>query len=434
MMKSRLKKKVVLMCVMVFSLSLLMTWSALAVEKAKLTVWVSNSFYKRYIDVFNRDHPDIFVNFVHKPGIEKLLMTSIAGGTAPDLVRLWRTWVIAFGSRGALVPLNKYIESDKVDLNAYFPGAIGECEYQGKYYSLPFNTDVHPLYYNRTMFEEVGLDPNKPPKTWKELEEYARRLTVIENGVAKKLGFAPNLGNVSFVDFLWPAGGKLVSKDKKKIIFNDEAGLRTLEWLLNFTDNISGGIATVAAFKTAAQNPTTFETAWAMMNNQLAMSIEVATPLVTFAQYAPDLDFDVANPPIPEGGELITEMGGFGFCIPRDCPNPETAWKFVKWTASKEAQLKFSALGEPPLGGGGLTVRKDVSEHAPFYTLQPKWAKLVAMESFGRFWPTTPITGEMQTELKDMIDSVLYHKKSPKEALDYAAKKLQEALDEVYRR
>jgi len=300
MMKARWKARVVLLCIVMFSLSLVMgTGLSWAAKKKELTIWVSNSFYKRYTDVFNRDHPDIFIKFVHKPDIEKLLMTSIAGGTAPDLVRLWRTWVIAFGSRGAILPLDKYIERDKVDLNAYFPGAIGECEYQGKYYSLPFNTDVHPLYYNRTMFKEVGLDPNKPPKTWKELEEYARKLTVIKNGVAKKLGFAPNLGNVSFVDYLWPAGGKLVSEDKKRIIFNDEAGLRTLQWMLDFSDNISGGVTTVAAFKSAAQNPTTFETAWAMMNNQLAMSIEVATPLVNFAQYAPDLEFDVANPPIP---------------------------------------------------------------------------------------------------------------------------------------
>jgi len=47
----------------------------------------------------------------------------------------------------------------------------------GKMLSMPFNSSTPVLYYNVTAFEKAGLDPDKPPKTWSEVAEYAKKLT-----------------------------------------------------------------------------------------------------------------------------------------------------------------------------------------------------------------------------------------------------------------
>jgi sn-glycerol 3-phosphate transport system substrate-binding protein len=48
---------------------------------------------------------------------------------------------------------------------------------EGKMLSMPFNSSTPVLYYNVAAFEKAGLDPDKPPKTWPEVAEYARKLT-----------------------------------------------------------------------------------------------------------------------------------------------------------------------------------------------------------------------------------------------------------------
>jgi len=47
----------------------------------------------------------------------------------------------------------------------------------GKMLSMPFNSSTPVLYYNVAAFEKAGLDPDKPPKTWEEVGQYAKKLT-----------------------------------------------------------------------------------------------------------------------------------------------------------------------------------------------------------------------------------------------------------------
>lgn len=44
-------------------------------------------------------------------------------------------------------------------------------------YALPWDTDARVIYYNKEHFREAGLDPEKPPRTIEELDEYADKLT-----------------------------------------------------------------------------------------------------------------------------------------------------------------------------------------------------------------------------------------------------------------
>ena len=82
--------------------------------------------------------------------------------------------------------------------NDFYKATWEEASYQGHVYALPYGTDCRALFYNRSLFREVGLDPDKPPKTWKDLETYTKKLNKFENGKPVRRGFIPNFGNCWF--------------------------------------------------------------------------------------------------------------------------------------------------------------------------------------------------------------------------------------------
>lgn len=56
------------------------------------------------------------------------------------------------------------------------------------WYGIPWQRSTIILYYNKDAYKEAGLDPETPPTTWKELEEYAQKLTKEENGTTTRYG------------------------------------------------------------------------------------------------------------------------------------------------------------------------------------------------------------------------------------------------------
>jgi sn-glycerol 3-phosphate transport system substrate-binding protein len=60
---------------------------------------------------------------------------------------------------------------------------VGYYTKDGKLYSMPYNSSTPIFYYNKDAFKKAGLDPEKPPKTWPELEAYAKK--ILAAGAAK---------------------------------------------------------------------------------------------------------------------------------------------------------------------------------------------------------------------------------------------------------
>ncbi|MBW2058487.1 MAG: sn-glycerol-3-phosphate ABC transporter substrate-binding protein UgpB [Deltaproteobacteria bacterium] len=82
-------------------------------------------------------------------------------------------------ARGAIKPVYEVMAESGVpfDPNAYLSTVISYYTTpDGRMLSMPFNSSTPVLYYNKDAFRKAGLDPNKPPKTWPEVAEYARKL------------------------------------------------------------------------------------------------------------------------------------------------------------------------------------------------------------------------------------------------------------------
>ena len=74
-------------------------------------------------------------------------------------------------------PVQDFIDKEKYDISDLEPNVLAYYTVDGKLWSMPFNTSNPMLYYNKDMFKAAGLDPDKPPRTWAEVEDAAKKLT-----------------------------------------------------------------------------------------------------------------------------------------------------------------------------------------------------------------------------------------------------------------
>ncbi len=195
-------------------------------EKIRLVVWGLQSGKETagldaQIAAFEKDNPDIDVsNLAMGAGNmnPQKLMTAIVGGVPPDVINQDRFTVGDWASRDTFQPLNDFLAAetgpDAIKRENFYEAAWNEAEYNGKTYAIPSGIDDRMLLYNKKLFKEAGLDPNKPPRTWEELKEYAVKLTKKnDDGTFARIGFIPNYGNSRFYLYSWQNGGEFMSPD-----------------------------------------------------------------------------------------------------------------------------------------------------------------------------------------------------------------------------
>lgn len=124
-------------------------------------------------------------------------------------------------------------------LNVYRQGNSSS----GDLYGIPTGNYSLGLVYNRTLFQQAGLDPNKPPTTWAQVESDAVAITKLGNGVVGYGDYsAQNTGGWHFVAELYSRGGTAVTSNGQSANFDNSTGTAVLNYLhqMRFVDNVMG--------------------------------------------------------------------------------------------------------------------------------------------------------------------------------------------------
>ena len=146
---------------------------------------------------FNAEQDSIVVHAVPIPWQEheKKILTAILSGDPPDVISLFVP-VVRWASRMALRPLDDYIEESQFDTTEIFPALWDEVTWLDRTFALPVMTASFAFFYNKEAFREAGLDPERPPTTWAEVQEYANQLDVYdEQGRLTRAGFLPGFSS-----------------------------------------------------------------------------------------------------------------------------------------------------------------------------------------------------------------------------------------------
>jgi len=152
------------------------------------------------------------------------LQTAVTSGGSPHIAQLEMGRTKMFADYGVLQDMTGYAEAAGLDKNIFYDGLMDCCDWGDGLYALPFNRSTPMFYYNKNMFEEVGLDPLDPPETWDELKAYAEKLSIPD----ERWGYEMPIDAWFYEAFVMQSDGRILNEDETDIGFNNDAGIQPL--------------------------------------------------------------------------------------------------------------------------------------------------------------------------------------------------------------
>ncbi|MCL5103396.1 MAG: extracellular solute-binding protein [Armatimonadetes bacterium] len=368
--------------------------------------------YERMVAQFERENPDIKVNAMLVPMsyIERKLILSVAGGVPPDVVRFYAHLGGELMSRGGLEPLDELVKRDKFDVQDFYKVGLTQNTYRGRLYGIPWILSPNALFYNKAAFREAGLDPNKPPRTWAELESYAMKLTKRNaNGILTRVGYADFTYNPNnFAMYTWQMGGKLLTPDDRAPAFDSPEGRIALRWMKGFIEKEAGSVRKLqvftGGFKGATQDPFGL--------GAVAMRVDSPFKIPDLKKYFPDLDYGVAQMPYKK--QPASEVVGNSLVIPRGSKHREAAWRFVRFASS------FEQMSNICKAAGRIPARVSAARSSRFYS-DPRLRVFIDQIPSGHSVPVAPGWREVADKLTRSIELALKGQQTVDAALNDAA-------------
>ena len=326
------------------------------------------------------------------------IMTSIVSGTAPDLIMCNPTMLAEYRGMGALTDLSGYISEEFMDTLLPIAKDMVTTE-DGKIDGLPQEGCTYALFYRKDLFEEAGLDPEKPPKTIEEFLEYAKALTkdTDGDGVIDQYGYAwpvqaENACNY-WSNFMQMYGAEISSYEdgvwKSKL--SDETAMAGTQFMVDL----------VREYKVTPEGVVDYDweaVANAFVSGEIAMMHNGAWVTDSVAEKGPDLAGKWATAVLFSGPETAYRGHPNTFNILEASEHKEEAWKFLDYFYNTPSDVEgLTIAGAFCNAAGGMLFTEDFLEYArnnyndklqPFLDavdgskippLDPSWQSLTSM-------------------------------------------------------
>lgn len=162
------------------------------------------------------------------------ISTQIAGKRSPDFFWMTQELISKYADLGAIADLTKaFSASESLKPDQYYEGVLASASYEGSYWGLPWIANPLMVYYNKTMFEQLGIPCPSPtePWTWEEFIETARKLTGQKNYKNEPVyGYIVD-GWPNIETFLWAGGGDIIAEDGETILLDSEESIKGMGYL-----------------------------------------------------------------------------------------------------------------------------------------------------------------------------------------------------------
>lgn len=419
MWKVRAKRTISLLVLVLLFWSL-PVFSASA-KKTEITFWHTYNtqspeekvLLTQVIPAFEKEYPDIKVvpQGIPYPDFHQKLVTSVAGGIVPDLVRMDIIWVPEFAEMDALLQLDKM--EGFADLKSrVFPGPLSTCAWRGKYYGVPLDTNCQILLYNEDIFKEAGI--KSPPKTLDEFEKVARSLTKKDaKGKVLQYGYClPGPWAWYFLPWVWSGGGAITDPEITKA-----------SGYLNSPETIAILEKLVSLYKEGVLAPTIAQSglgSWEGFGKGIyAMTQDGPWAFPCLEGQYKDLKIGAALFPAGKGGSCSV-VGGEDIVIFKGSKNKDAAWKFVQHMLSMEAQIMMATTGQIPVLKAALD-DPFIKSH-PYYGLYLEQLKTAYARTPHPTW------SRIEETIQVAFQAAVAGKSSVKDAMDDAAKKVDALL------
>ena len=288
---------------------------------------------------FHEEYPNIKINPVYAGSYADTrtkVLAAIKAGETPAIALMFSIDLYQPLSTGKLYDYNSFCttEEDQAWLNSFYPGFMENSRIpdgNGGYlvYGIPWQRSTIIMYYNKDAFREVGLDPDQPPTTWEELEEYAAKLTKKdENGNTIRYGVQIPSDKAGYAYWMLQTftltqdGQNLMSPDGKQVYFNHEKTIKGLEFWKSLSDKGYQAPGTAKWSTTVGD----------FLEGKVAIMYHTTGNLTNVKKNA---TFDFGTSRLAAGTSYGSPTGGGNFYLFKDAnisdEETQAAFTFIKW-------------------------------------------------------------------------------------------------------
>ncbi len=289
---------------------------------------------------YHKENPNVKVTPVYAGSYADTrtkVQAAIKGGNTPDLAIMFSIDLYSLLSMDAIADIDSFCttDADKEWLNGFYDGFMMNSRDGETTYGIPWQRSTIVLYYNKDAFEAAGLDPEQPPKTWDELKEDAKKLTITENGQTTQYGIQiPSDGYAYWMlqTFCVEQNGfNLMNETGTETYYDDERTAKGLEFWKSLADDGSMPEGIVAW----ATTPSDF------LEGKTAMMYHTTGNLTNVKNNA-SFNFGVAMLPANESYGSPTGGGNFYIFKGVSEERQQAAFDFIKWMTDDERVAQWS--------------------------------------------------------------------------------------------
>ena len=321
------------------------------------------------------------------------LQAALLDGSEPDIVQMECSRTPLFSNYGSFEELTDVMASVGVDAKEYFyEGFMVDCDWGEGLYALPFNRSTPMFYYNKTLFDEEGLEV---PTTWDELHETAKKLSIPDT----RWGFEVPIDQWFYCCFVNQSGGSLMNEDNTVLTVNNEAGAAPLHWMREMIEDGS-----MKAPPGSEYNG--YEAARSDFAKGITTMIIVSTG--DLGTLTSTCDFEVGTAFLPGNPDYGVVTGGANVCVLAGHDDKiQGIAEFLKYLTSPEVAGQWSvSTGYVPTSEAAA----NSEVYQKFLEEQPAGATALAQMEYAGNQPVIPewseigaeiITSEMQKCIED---------------------------------
>lgn len=336
-------------------------------DGSELTLWTRAPLEKQaklLVEAYNASHQNT-VKLTVVPNDDYVAKVGAAAGSdgLPDLFAADIVYVPNWVNQGLFQDLTANI--DGLDFkDAINRGHLTAGTVDGKKYVLPFVLDLSMLFWNKQLFKEAGLDPEKAPASLAEYAAAAKTVQALKKDGVYGTAAGLNCGGClvfTWFPSIWAAGAEVLSEDGTESKLADETAQQVYRTWADLWK--SGAVLPASAGETG---PT-----WtaAFTEGKIGLMLYPATLLSSTP-----FDAGVAGIPGPSGG-ASTFVGGDGIGVSKDSKKAAQAWNFLSWMMSEDAQVEVLAKNKDVVSRSDLANNTYAAQDPRLVTINEVAAK-----------------------------------------------------------
>lgn len=373
--------------------------AGVALAQQKLTMWSrssSEAFMPALVKAFNAAHKtQIDLQIVPNSEMVQKYAISAAGGSAPDLLSLDLVYTPAFAASGQLEDLTDLVKSFSF-FESLSKAHLGAGTYEGRVYGVPMSADASVILWNKRLFRQAGLDPEKGPTNWAEIEDYAGKVNAL-GGDIRGFYFSGACGGCNaftFMPLVWASGGDILVDGGKRATLNTP---QMRDAVALYRGLVAKGYVPESARTDPGSN---FFGGFA--TDRIGVSPIGAFAIGNLVKNYPKVEFGVTFLPGKTGGKA-SFAGGDNFVVTAGRKNMPAVREFLTFVYSLEGQSLLARLGSLP-------TRADIAAEA-VKDLDQRYLTATEAMKIGRT-PSSPVYNDIINSStgpwKQMLNEVFF--------------------------